>query len=49
MSRMVCWGRIAPEANALGKAEGYADRGTVNWLIEVQVGANHEHVETGGV
>jgi hypothetical protein len=29
---------IASEANALGKAEGYADGGTRIWKVEVQVG-----------
>jgi hypothetical protein len=29
---------IVSEANALGKAEGYADGDTVTWKIEVQVG-----------
>lgn len=28
-------GRIASEANAFGKAKGYADGGTVKWMIEV--------------
>ena len=31
-------GGIASEANALGKAEGYADGGTTLWMVEVQVG-----------
>jgi len=30
--------RIASEANAFGKAEGYADGGAVKWKIEVKVG-----------
>lgn len=35
VSRMPCWGRIASEANARGKAVGYADGGTVKWQIEM--------------
>lgn len=31
-------GGIASEANALGKAEGYADGGTVLWKVEAQLG-----------
>ncbi len=38
VSRMPCLGRIASEANAFGKAEGYADGGTVKWKIEVKLG-----------
>jgi hypothetical protein len=38
VSRMPYHGRIASEANAFGKAEGYADGGTVRWKIEVKVG-----------
>lgn len=30
-------GGIAREANALGKARGYADAGTMVWKVEVQV------------
>lgn len=33
-------GRIASEANASGKAGGYADGGTTEWMVEVQVGVN---------
>ena len=38
VGRMPCHGRIASEANAFGKARGYADGGTVKWKIEVKVG-----------
>lgn len=38
VSRMPYYRRIASEANAIGKAERYADRGTVKWKIEVRVG-----------
>lgn len=37
-NRMQPSGRIASEANALGKAEGYADGGTVTRKVEVPVG-----------
>ena len=43
-------GRIASEANAFGKAERYADGGTVKWKIEVKVGVtNYEHVKKDDV
>ncbi len=36
------------EANAHGKAVGYADGGTAKWLIEMQVGEqSHEHIGNG--
>ncbi len=38
VSRMPCHRRIASEANAFGKARGYADGGTVKWKIEVKLG-----------
>ncbi len=31
---------MASVANAPGKARGYADRGTVTWIVEVQVAMN---------
>ena len=40
VSRKPQWGRIASEANASGKAGGYADGGTARWKIEVQVGVD---------
>jgi hypothetical protein len=41
---------IASEANAPGKARGYADGGAAGWMIGVQVGATtHEHVGNGDV
>lgn len=43
-------GGIASEANAPGKAGGYADGGTVLWQMESQVGVQrHEHVGNGDV
>jgi len=37
--------RIASEANAFGKVEGYADGGTVKWMIEIKVGVQgYEHI-----
>jgi RNA-directed DNA polymerase len=37
---MLSGGRMASVANAPGKARGYADRGTVTWIVEVQVAMN---------
>jgi hypothetical protein len=34
------WERIAEEANACGKATGYADVGTAGWRVEAPVGVN---------
>src|SRR5215212_858229 len=34
VNRMLQRGGIAQEANALGKAQGYADVGTVVWMVE---------------
>jgi len=32
--------RIVSEAKAHGKAVGYADRNTIAWKVEVQIGVN---------
>jgi hypothetical protein len=39
VSRMSASGGIAREANATGKAGGYADAGTVTWKVGLRVGA----------
>jgi hypothetical protein len=40
VSRKPHVGRIAREANARGKAAGYADAGTTVWKVEERVGVN---------
>jgi hypothetical protein len=40
VGRKPCVGRIAREANAPGKAAGYADAGTTVWKVEERVGVN---------
>jgi RNA-directed DNA polymerase len=39
VNRILSSGRMAQEANASGKARGYADVSTIVWKVEVQVGA----------
>jgi len=38
VNRKRCWERIAEEANACGKATGYADVGTAGWMVVAPVG-----------
>ena len=40
VNRMRRWERIAEEANACGKATGYADVGTAGWRVGAPVGVN---------